>query len=100
MALRLRTFTSGDAGYNNATLGTTGIAVAFPTESQGCIISISAGCFIGFKDSSTLLTFSSTNYGSFQGGNPYTFLRMRDGTQTYVHIAPWSSTAIVSVAFI
>lgn len=95
-----RLFTSGDPGYHNATLGTTGVAIAFPAASSGCIISVSAGCFLGFRNSATLNTFNDTNYGSLSSGAPYAFQRMRDATQTHIHIAPWTSTAVVSVMFL
>jgi hypothetical protein len=94
-----RTFPSGDAGYHNASLGTAGVAVAFPNASARAVIAVSAGCFLGFRNSNTLATFNDTNYGSISGGAPFEFERTRDGSQTHIHLAPWTATAIVSILF-
>lgn len=94
-----RLFTAGDHGYHNATLGTTGVAVAFPASSSRAVISVSAGCYLGFRNSNTLAAFSDANYGSISGGAPFVFSRARDASQTHIHIAPWASTAIVSILF-
>lgn len=94
-----RIFDTGDHGYHNATLGTTGVAVAFPPSSSRAIISVSAGCYLGFRNSASLATFSDANYGSISGGAPFVFARVRNADETHIHIAPWASTAIVSILF-
>lgn len=90
-----------DNGYHNATLGTTGVAVAFPVGAQGAWVSVSAGCYVGVRDSASLVTFSDANYGSILNGAPYEFRRWSSGStaDSHIHIAPWATTAIVAIAF-
>jgi len=97
-AFRPRTFAAGeDAGYHNASLGTTGVAVPFPVGASGAMVSVSAGCYIGVRPNDTLVTFSDDNYGSILNGAPYEVSKA--GGSSHIHIAPWATTAIVAIAF-
>jgi hypothetical protein len=90
-----------DPGYHNASLGTTGIAIPFPYGAVTACISVSAGCYFGVRDSATLVTFSDDNYGSILNGHPYYVSRAfaAGGSQSYIHLAPWTSTAAVAIVF-
>ena len=92
---------AGMAGYHNAALGTAGVVIPFPTNAYGCIVSVSAGCYVGVGGDA-LLALGDATYGSVLNGAPYTFTRARLGnnTETHLHIAPWTGTAAVAVAFI
>jgi hypothetical protein len=94
-----RTFTTGNAGYSNATLGIAGVAVAFPVEAAGAVLQVSAPCWVGVRGNATLITFNDANFGSVQSGAPIPIARLRDGTMTHIHIAPLTGTAIVTIAF-
>lgn len=91
----------GLGGYHNAALDTTGIAVAVPARAAGCVVSVSAGCYFDFADVVTLSTFNDTNYGSLLSGGPHVFDRQNigGGSEDYIHIAAWATTAIVAIAF-
>jgi len=90
-----------DPGYHNASLGTTGIAILFPNGASVACISVSAGCFFGIRGDATLATFNDDNYGSILNGQPYYVSRAfaAGGSQSYIHLAPWTSTAAVAVVF-
>lgn len=96
----LRTFGSGEnPGYHNATLGIAGVSVPFPIGSQGALVMVSAGCYLGVRNNSTLSTFSDANYGSIQNGGVVELNRSGQAGDNSIHIAPWASTAIVSICF-
>ena len=97
--LPLRHFTTEDDGYHNATLGTAGVAIAFPVGASGALVSVSAGCYIGVRDSASLAAFSDANYGSIRTGYPVEVSRTALTSDSHIHIAPWSGTAEVAVAF-
>ena len=100
--MRPRDFSSGDNGYHNAALGVGGIAIPCPVGASGAIVSVSAGCYCSFRDNGTLVTFNDANFGSILNGAPYSFTRWSSGgeTDSFLHIAPWSGTAVVAVAFV
>jgi hypothetical protein len=98
--MRPRDFPDSDNGYHNATLGTTGVAVEFPPGASGCLLSVSAGCFIGLRDDDTLITFNDANFGSVLNGAPIQISRSSLHTETHLHIAPWATTAIVAITFL
>jgi len=99
-AHNFRTFAAGEsAGYHNATLGTAGVAVPFPIGAQGAMVMVSAGCYLGVRNNSTLLTFNDTNYGSIQNGAAVELNRSGQAGDNSIHIAPWATTAIVSIVF-
>jgi hypothetical protein len=92
-----------DAGYHNATLGTTGVALRFPPGARRAVVQVSAGCFIGVRNSDTLDTFSDDNYGSILNGYPLLISKgvaFPSDSSTYLHIAPWSGTAAVAIAYV
>ena len=95
-----RSFGAGeDPGYHNATLGTTGVAIPFPKGARGCVIGVSAGCYVGVRSTDTLATFNDDNYGSITSGLPHQMTRISRAAESWLHIAPWSSTASVAVYF-
>jgi hypothetical protein len=87
------------SGYHNATLSTTGIAVAIPVAATGADIQVDVGCYVGVRDTNTLATFNDTNYGSTLYGGRFTHQRLGAGAEDYIHIAPWSGTAQVAISF-
>lgn len=97
--------TNYDAGYHNASLGTAGVAILFPPGASGAIVSVGAGCYIGVRGTSTLDTFSDANYGSILNGDPYQIGKGATTGETtgdsskYLHLATWTSTTSVAVAF-
>lgn len=95
----LRDFPTEDNGYHNAALGVAGVAVAFPVGASGALVSVSAGCYIGMRGDATLIAFSDANFGSIQNGAPIPIRRTALTDDTHIHIAPWATTAIVSIAF-
>lgn len=99
--MRPRDFASGDNGYHNASLGTTGVAVAFPANASGCVVQVGAGCYIGLRDSATLATFSDANYGSILSGMPHQIKRWSQGgdAETHLHLAAWTGTSSVAIYF-
>lgn len=98
--MNFRSFAAGeDPGYHNATLGTGGVAVPFPVGAQGALVSVSAGCYVGVRDSATLATFSDDNYGSILNGAPIEMRRTSLTSDSHLHIAPWATTAVVAIAF-
>lgn len=91
-----------DPGYHNASLGTSGVAIPFPPGASGALVQVGAGCFIGVRTTATLATFDDDHYGSVLSGNPIEIgrsVRHVSGSTGYIHIAPWSSTTSVAVAF-
>lgn len=94
---------AGKAGYYNATLGTAGVAIAFPLHANRCKVHVSAACYVGIGGSTTL-TFNTgapnlTNYGVLGAGQAEEFSRMALSTETHLHVAPVTGTAAVSVMF-
>ncbi len=85
-------------GYSNAALAVAGIAVAFPLWASGADIQVDVGCFVGVRGSAVLDVFNNTNYGSTLFGSRIT-RQMGVGGDTHIHIAPWSGTAQVAIAF-
>lgn len=96
-----RSFATGNTGYHNATLGTTGVAVRFPTGATVAQINVNAGCYLGVRGTATLSTFNDQNYGSTHSSAHVTIMRsdLGGGTQDYIHIAPWTGTADVAILF-
>ncbi len=91
-----------DAGYSNGALGVTGIALLFPPGARGAVVQVSAGCYIGVRPTVTLATFNNANYGSIMNGAPIEIGRgmtFPTDSTTYLHLAPWATTAIVSVFY-
>lgn len=88
-------------GYHNASLGTTGVAVAFPAGMNTACISVGAGCFFGVRGSVTLDTFDDAHYGSILNGQPYYVTRndVAGSSQGWIHLAPWTGTSSVAIAF-
>ncbi len=101
-----RTFTTDgvdyDPGYHNTSLGTSGVAIPFPPGAKGAIVQVGAGCYIGVRTSSTLATFDDDHYGSILNGVAH---QIKPGgipgynDTTYLHLASWTSTTSVAVAF-
>ena len=88
-------------GYHNAALAVAGIAVALPVGANAFIVHVSAPCYVGIANNATLLTFNTTNYGVLGAGQWEEFTSQRGGgTERYVHVAPVSGTAVVSITFL
>jgi hypothetical protein len=88
-------------GYYNAALAVAGAAVALPVGANSFTIHVSAPCYVGIASSASLLTFNTTNYGVMGAGQWEEFTSQRGGgTERYVHVAPVTGTAIVSITFL
>ena len=88
-------------GFYNAALAVAGINVPLPAGAAGFIIHVSAPCYVGMKDSATLLTFNTTNYGVIGPNHAEEFLVPGGVTSARnIHVAPVAGTAVVSIAFI
>jgi len=99
-AHNFRTFAAGEnPGYGAAALTTAGVSIPFPLGSQGALVMVSAGCYLGVRNNSTLLAFNNTNYGSILNGAAVELNRSGQAGDNTIHIAPWAGTAAVSVIF-
>ena len=91
-------------GYYNATLATTGAAIPLPAGAAGFVIHVSAACYIGMANDATLLTFAAgapnlTNYGVLGAAMWQEFDAFSGGGERFIHVAPVTGTAAVSIAF-
>lgn len=88
-------------GYYNAALGVGGVVIPVPTNVSNYIIHVGAACYVG-TGGNALRTLDTTEYG-VMGAGQWEEFGIHTGVRSdeaYIHVAPVSGTAAVSVMFI